>query len=85
MELTKSGPDLDWTPDNGLPQRYKLWWQQKCNLLFDTVLREKSEEYKCKLLLCYYGDRELELFNSWTLTTAQHKILKNYWDNLKLM
>ena len=82
MDMSTKGPSMDWSPDSNLPNRYKLW-KQKCNLIFDTILCEKSEEYKCKMLLCYSGDRGLELFNSWTLTTAEQKKLLNYWQNFE--
>ena len=35
METTK-GPQMDWAPNNGLPNRYKLS-KQICIMLFDTV------------------------------------------------
>ena len=34
---------------------------------------KKTEEYQCKMLLCYSGDRGLELFNSWTLLPVEKK------------
>ena len=82
MDMSTKGPSMDWSPDSNLPNRYKLW-KQKCNLIFDTILCEKSEEYKCKMLLCYSGDRGLELFNSWTLTAAEQKKLLHYWQNFE--
>ena len=72
MEMATKGPVMDWSPDNGLPNRYKLW-KQKCILLFETLLCEKTEEYQCKMLLCYSGDRGLELFNSWTFSAVEKK------------
>ena len=82
MDMSTKGPSMDWSHDSNLSNRYKLW-KQKCNLIFDTILCEKSEENKCKMLLCYSGDPGLELFNSWTLTTAEQKKLSNYWQNFE--
>ena len=84
MDTTK-GPQMDWTPDNGIQNRYKLW-KQKFILLFDTVLSEKNEEYRCKMLLCFTGDRGLELnrfHNSWNLSVDEQKQLVNYWTNFE--
>ena len=84
MEMATKGPVMDWSPDNGLPNRYKLW-KQKCILLFETLLCEKTEEYQCKMLLCYsLSDRGLELFNSWTFSAVEKKVLTNYWKNFEV-
>ena len=40
---------------------------------FLRLLCEKTEEYQCKMLLCYSSDRGLELFNSWTLSPVEKK------------
>ena len=47
--METKGPVMDRSPDNGLPNRYKLW-KQKCILLFETTLSKNPEEYQCKIL-----------------------------------
>ena len=49
MEMATNGPVMDWSPDNGLPNRYK----QKCILLFETLLCVK----------CYYVILVTEVYN----------------------
>ena len=36
------------------------------------------------MLLCYSGDRGLELFNSGTLSPAEKKVLTDYWKNFEV-
>ena len=59
-------------------------WEQKCIAYYLLRLiceRKNPEEYQCKMLLCYSGDRGLELFNSWTLSPVGKKVITNYWKN----
>ena len=80
--LLNKGPSMDWTADEGLYSRYKMW-KQRCELLFSGPMNETDEPVKCKYLLYWAGERGLELFNSWGLSDDQEKVLKNYWDNFE--
>ena len=71
MEIATKGPGMDWNPDNGLPNRYELW-KRECTLLFETLLFDEKKQQNNISVQCYSGDRDLELFNSWTL--SRHKL-----------
>lgn len=73
------GPMMDWTDNEGLYRRFKVW-KQRVELIFAGPLVKVEEEIKCKYLLLWAGERGLDIFNSWALDTDQCKELKNYFD-----
>ena len=76
------GPTLDWSSDDSLYNRFKLWKQQH-TLLFARPMSEIIEENQCKYLLCWAGECAIEQFNSWGLKTDQEKSLHNYWSRFE--
>ena len=46
---------------------------------FTGPLIQVEENIQCKYHLYWSGDRGLELFNSWCLTTDDEKHLASYW------
>ncbi|KXJ08987.1 hypothetical protein AC249_AIPGENE17533 [Exaiptasia diaphana] len=76
------GPTMDWSSNEGLYSRYKLWKQQ-CELLFTGPLVKVEEKIQCKYLMYWAGERGLELFNSWGLSADAEKSLKSYWTNFE--
>lgn len=76
------GPVMDWSTDEGLYSRFKIWKQQ-CELLFTGPLVKLEEAVKCKYLLFWSGRQGLELFNSWDLSEDEQKLLENYFDRFE--
>ena len=78
------GPVMDWSTDEGLYNRYKIWKQQ-CELLFTGPLVKLEEVVKCKYLLYWSDQRGLELFNSWDLSEDEQKVLETTLTDLKFL
>ena len=76
------GPSIDWSTDENLYSRFKMW-KQRCELLFTGPMGKIDEEVKCKHLLYWSGERGIELFNSWDLSAEQEKKLDNYWERFE--
>ena len=73
---------IDWTQGPDLVQRFRRF-KQKCKLLFEGALKPRTDEQKCKYLLLWMGDYELDLFNTWNLSEEQQKHLHEYWTRLE--
>ena len=61
----------------------KINWKrfrQKCELLFDGPLKQRTEEQKCKYLLLWTGDYGLDLFNTeyWKRFEEHLKLQSNH-------
>ena len=76
------GPEMDWTSNDGLYTRYKLW-KQRCELLFKGPLIKIEEKVLCSYLLFWSGERGLELFNSWNLQQKDTEVLESYWNGFE--
>lgn len=76
------GPVMEWSTNEGLYSRFKLWKQQ-CELLFTGPLVKIDEAILCKYLLYWSGERGIELFNSWDLSDGDAKVLKSYWEGFE--
>ena len=71
-------PKIDWTPGPDLPQRLRRF-RQKCELLFDGPLIERTTEQRCRYILLWTGDYGLDLFNTWNLTGEEQNKPEEYW------
>ena len=76
------GPSIDWSTDENLYSRFKMW-KQRCELLFTGPMAKIDEEIKCKHLLHWSGEQGIELFNSWDLSADEPKKLDNYWERFE--
>lgn len=76
------GPSMDWSTDDNLYSRFKMW-KQRCELLFTGPMVKIDEEVQCKHLLYWSGEHGMELFNSWYLSADDQKKLKNYWERFE--
>ena len=72
-----SGPNLDWTMDDGLYNHFKTW-NIKCQLILGAKLETCSKDQKCKTLLQWSGDKGLELYISWGIEDKD-LTLKTIW------
>ncbi|CAB4020756.1 Retrovirus-related Pol poly from transposon, partial [Paramuricea clavata] len=76
------GPSIDWSTDDNIYGRFKMW-KQRWELLLTGPMATMSEEVKCKHLLYWSGERGMELFNSWDLSAEDQKKLVNYWEKFE--
>ncbi|KAL1276716.1 hypothetical protein QQF64_036339 [Cirrhinus molitorella] len=51
--------------------------------MFKGPLHEKSEEEHCSYLLLWIGERGRDIYNTWTLTEANAKLLNTYYDKFE--
>ena len=70
-------PTLDWESAN-LPESWRRF-KQHVKLMFTGPLKAVSEEDKCSYLLLWVGDKGRDIFNTWTLTEDQAKLLETYY------
>ena len=75
------GPQMDWTEDAGLHQRFKDW-REEVELLMDTVLSHiKNADTKMKFVTLWAGKEARTYLN--TLEQDHHDSLKTILDSLE--
>ncbi|XP_056880704.1 uncharacterized protein LOC130521067 isoform X1 [Takifugu flavidus] len=74
-------PRMDWDASN-LPEAWRKF-KLHVNLMFSGPFKEKSEEEKCSYLLLWIGDKGRDVYNTWTLTEEERKVLKTYYDRFQ--
>ena len=55
MGMLETGPKLDWTRDNKVFDRYKLW-KAKVEMIFSSALADCTPEQKTSYLRYWMGD-----------------------------
>ena len=56
-------PTMDWTSPGDLHRQFQTF-KQKCQLIFDGPLAEKTEPYKVRTLLLWSDDKGPEIYNT---------------------
>lgn len=69
---------MDWDSSN-LPEAWRRF-RQHAELMFTGPLREKEEADKCSYLLLWIGEKGRDVYNTWTLSADEAKMLKTYYD-----
>ena len=91
--IVDSGPLMDWTRDNQIYARYRMW-KTKVELHFSSTLADSTMEQKSAFLRLWLGDEGLPLIMKWTDTgkldfsktsdpPSSGYILQTYWDLLE--
>ena len=91
--LVDSGPMMDWTRDNQIYTRYRMW-KTKVELHFSSTFSDSTMEQKSAYLRLWMGDEGLPLIMKWTDTgrldfsktsdpPSSGYILQTYWDLLE--
>ncbi|KAK9539545.1 hypothetical protein VZT92_004644 [Zoarces viviparus] len=70
-------PRMDWDSSN-LPDAWREF-RQHVELMFSGPLRAKEEEEKCSYLLLWIGEKGRDVYNTWTLTADERKVLQTYY------
>ena len=92
-KIVDSGPIMDWTRDNQIYTRYRMW-KAKVELHFSSIYADYSMEQKSAFLRLWMGDEGLPLIMKWTDTgrldfsktsdpPSSGYILQTYWDILE--
>ena len=58
-------PSMDWLTPGDIHKRFKIF-KQKCSLIFNRPLLNKTEGQKARLLLIWASDKGLEIYNTAT-------------------
>ena len=75
------GPEMDWTVNDGLYNRF-LKWKLKCENILECELAILPEARKCKKVLAWSGDFGLDQYTSWNLPNEELS-LEIIWKNLR--
>lgn len=70
-------PRMDWESSNRPDAGRKF--RQHVELMFSGPLRAKEEEEKCSYLLLWIGEKGRDVFNTWTLTADERRVLQTYY------
>ena len=83
MEKLNGGnnPFMDWE-SNDLPGSFKKF-KEHAQFMFSGPLEKKSEESKCSYVMLWTGEKGRNIFSTWTLSDAEKKLLKTYWDKFE--
>ena len=67
MNTLESGPKLDWTTDNQMFERYRIWKKQ-VELIFRSALSQATPEEKTSYLKYWMGVQGIPLIEKWETT-----------------
>ena len=92
-KVVDSGPMMDWTRDNQIYTRYRMW-KTKVELHFSSTYADYTVEQKSAFLRLWLGDEGLPLIMKWTDTgrldfsktadpPSSGYILQTYWNLLE--
>ena len=92
--LLETGPNLDWTRDYKIFDRYQIW-KEKVQLIFSSALEESSAKQKVSYLRYWMGEQGIPLVKKWTALgkldfssseeddLSSGYVLQNYWNLLE--
>ena len=93
MSTLESGPKLDWTRDNQMYERYRIW-RKKVEFIFCSALADSTPKQLVSYLKYWMGDQGIPLIEKWESTgkldysseeedtlSSGYK-LQTYWDLL---
>ena len=67
MSTLESGPKLDWTRDNQMYERYRLW-RKKVEFIFCSALADSTPKQLVSYLKYWMGDQGIPLIEKWEST-----------------
>ena len=67
MNTLESGPKLDWTRDNQMYERYRIW-RKKVELIFCSALADSTPKQLVSYLKYWMGDQGIPLIEKWEST-----------------
>ena len=67
MNTPESGPKLDWTRDNQMYERYRIW-RKKVEFIFCSALADSTPKQLVSYLKYWMGDQGIPLIEKWEST-----------------
>ena len=67
MSTLETGPKLDWTRDNQMYERYKIW-KKKVEFIFCSALADSTPKQLVSYLKYWMGDQGIPLIEKWEST-----------------
>ena len=67
MSTLESGPKLDWTRDNQMYERYRIW-RKKVEFIFCSALADSTPKQLVSYLKYWMGDQGIPLIDKWEST-----------------
>ena len=67
MSTLESGPKLDWTQDNQMYERYRIW-RKKVEFIFCSALADSTPKQLVSYLKYWMGDQGIPLIEKWEST-----------------
>ena len=67
MSTLETGPKLDWTRDNQMYERYKIW-KKKVKFIFCSALADSTPKQLVSYLKYWMGDQGIPLIEKWEST-----------------
>ena len=67
MSTLESGPKLDWTRDNQMYERYRIW-RKKVEFIFCSALADSTPQQLVSYLKYWMGDQGIPLIEKWEST-----------------
>ena len=67
MSTLESGPKLDWTRDNQMYERYRIW-RKKVEFIFCSALADSTPKQLVSYLKYWVGDQGIPLIEKWEST-----------------
>ena len=67
MNTLESGPKLDWTRDNKMYERYRIW-RKKVEFIFCSALADSTPKQLVSYLKYWMGDQGIPLIEKWEST-----------------
>ena len=67
MSTLESGPKLDWTRDNQMYERYRIW-RKKVEFIFCSALADSTSKQLVSYLKYWMGDQGIPLIEKWEST-----------------
>ena len=70
MSTLETGPKLDWTRDNQMYERYRIW-KKKVEFIFCSALADSTPKQLVSYLKYWMGDQGIPLIEKWESTGKQ--------------
>ena len=67
MSTLETGPELDWTRDNQMYERYRIW-RKKVEFIFCSALADSTPKQLVSYLKYWMGDQGIPLIEKWEST-----------------
>ena len=75
MSTLESGPKLDWTRDNQMYERYRIW-RKKVEFIFCSALADSTPKQLVSYLKYWMGDQGIPLIEKFYVNTTETYVVE---------